>query len=62
MSKEQILQRVWPDTVVEENNLQVHISALRKALGSDRDLIRTIPGRGYLLLGGEGGVVNESGP
>lgn len=54
VSKEQILQRVWPDTVVEENNLQVHISALRKALGSDRDLIRTIPGRGYLLLGGEG--------
>ncbi|WP_082060796.1 ATP-binding protein [Pseudomonas abietaniphila] len=62
VSKEQILQRVWPDTVVEENNLQVHISALRKALGSDRDLIRTIPGRGYLLLGGEGGVVNEVAP
>lgn len=55
VSKEHILQSVWPDTIVEENNLQVHISALRKALGSDRDLIRTIPGRGYLLLGGEGG-------
>jgi predicted ATPase/DNA-binding winged helix-turn-helix (wHTH) protein len=53
VTKEQILQRVWPDTVVEENNLQVHISALRKALGSDRDLIRTIPGRGYLLLSSE---------
>ena len=53
VSKEQILERVWPDTVVEENNLQVHISALRKALGSDRDLIRTVPGRGYLLLAGE---------
>ena len=62
VSKEQILQRVWPDTVVEENNLQVHISALRKALGSDRDLIRTIPGRGYLLLGGEGGFVEDVGP
>jgi predicted ATPase/DNA-binding winged helix-turn-helix (wHTH) protein len=62
VSKEQILQRVWPDTVVEENNLQVHISALRKALGSDRDLIRTIPGRGYLLLGGEGGVVDAVEP
>lgn len=59
LSKEQILQRVWPDTVVEENNLQVHISALRKALGSDRDLIRTVPGRGYVLLGGEGA---EEGP
>jgi len=55
VSKEQILQCVWPDTVVEENNLQVHISGLRKALGSDRDLIRTIPGRGYMLLGGESG-------
>jgi len=58
VSKEQIFQRVWPDTVVEENNLQVHISALRKALGSGRDLIRTIPGRGYLLLGVEGGCVD----
>ncbi|MCI8211240.1 hypothetical protein AUC61_17065 [Pseudomonas sp. S25] len=53
VSKDEILQRVWPDTVVEENNLQVHVSALRKALGEDRDLIRTIPGRGYMLVGGE---------
>jgi DNA-binding winged helix-turn-helix (wHTH) protein len=30
------LTRVWPDTVVEENNLVVQISALRKALGEDR--------------------------
>ena len=52
VSKEQTLQCVWPDTLVEENNLQVHISGLRKALGSDRDLLRTIPGRGYMLLGG----------
>ncbi|MGV6394315.1 ATP-binding protein [Pseudomonas caspiana] len=50
VTKDEILQRVWPDTVVEENNLQVHISALRKALGADRDLIRTIPGRGYILI------------
>ncbi|MFJ3485247.1 ATP-binding protein [Pseudomonas sp. NPDC090202] len=60
VSKEQILQRVWPDTVVEENNLQVHISALRKVLGPDRDLIRTIPGRGYLLVGGDGGFVDSA--
>jgi len=53
VSKELILQSVWPDTVVEENNLQVHISALRKALGNDRERIRTVPGRGYVLLGGE---------
>jgi predicted ATPase len=53
VTKDEILQRVWPETVVEENNLQVHVSALRKALGADRDLIRTIPGRGYLLVCGE---------
>ena len=53
VSKEVILQTVWPDTVVEENNLQVHISALRKALGDDRDCIRTIAGRGYVLLGSD---------
>ncbi len=36
--------------MVEENNLQVHVAALRKALGADRDLIKTVPGRGYRLL------------
>jgi predicted ATPase/DNA-binding winged helix-turn-helix (wHTH) protein len=51
VSKDALLQRIWPDTVVEENNLQVHMSSLRKALGDDRDLIRTVPGRGYMLLG-----------
>ncbi|MFS2158449.1 winged helix-turn-helix domain-containing protein [Pseudomonas sp. Pseusp122] len=59
VSKDEILQRVWPDTVVEENNLQVHISALRKALGADRDLIRTIPGRGYMLMLAEEGSETE---
>jgi predicted ATPase/DNA-binding winged helix-turn-helix (wHTH) protein len=53
VTKDEILQHVWPQAVVEENNLQVHISALRKALGGDRDLIRTIPGRGYVLLAGQ---------
>jgi len=62
LTKEQILEKVWPDTVVEENNLQVHISALRKALGSDRDLIRTVPGRGYLLLAGECGGADDAPP
>jgi len=35
VTKDEILSRVWPDTVVEENNLVVQISALRKALGED---------------------------
>jgi DNA-binding winged helix-turn-helix (wHTH) protein len=33
VTKNEIMARVWPDTVVEENNLVVQISALRKALG-----------------------------
>ena len=51
VSKDEMLSRVWPDTVVEENTLQVHISAVRKALGADRGLLKTTSGRGYRLLG-----------
>jgi DNA-binding winged helix-turn-helix (wHTH) protein len=39
--------RVWPGIVVARDNLKVQISALRKALGEDRELIRTENGRGY---------------
>lgn len=45
VSKESLLERVWPRLVVEENNLQVQISALRKLLGPDA--IATVAGRGY---------------
>ena len=45
VSKNELLDIVWPGLVVEENNLQVHISALRKALGAQA--IATVPGRGY---------------
>ena len=51
VTKDEILSRVWPDTVVEENNLVVQISTLRKALGEDRDFIRTVSGRGYRFVG-----------
>jgi len=50
VEKEELLNTVWPDTVVEENNLTVAVSGLRKALGEesgDRRYIVTIPGRGY---------------
>ena len=47
VTKDQLLSRVWPDVVVAEENLKVQISALRKALGQDRDFIRTESGRGY---------------
>ncbi len=46
-----LMARVWPDRVVEENNLQCHISALRAAFGAERDLIRTVAGRGYRFTG-----------
>lgn len=53
VSKEQLIARVWPDSVVEEINLRVHIAALRKALGEGRDgqrYIATVPLRGYCLV------------
>ncbi len=43
--KAELLDLVWPGLVVEENNLQVQVSALRKILGADA--IATVPGRGY---------------
>ena len=51
VSKDALMARVWPGTIVEENTLQVHISAIRKALGPERALLQTLSGRGYRLLG-----------
>ena len=51
VTKNDLMARVWPGAVVEDNTLQVHISAIRKALGADRGLLRTASGRGYRLLG-----------
>jgi predicted ATPase len=51
VSKDELMRRIWPDRVVEENNLEAQISALRKALGIDRSLIRTVAGRGYQFTG-----------
>jgi len=51
VSKDALMARVWPDRVVEENNLQSQIMALRRAFGAERDLIRTISGRGYQFTG-----------
>ena len=45
VSKAELLDRVWPGLVVEENNLHVQVSALRKILGPEA--IATVPGRGY---------------
>jgi non-specific serine/threonine protein kinase len=45
------MRRVWSRAIVEESTLQVHISAIRKALGPDRGLLKTAFGRGYRLTG-----------
>ncbi len=45
VTKNELLELVWPGLVVEENNLQVQVSTLRKVLGPSA--IATIPGRGY---------------
>jgi Tol biopolymer transport system component/DNA-binding winged helix-turn-helix (wHTH) protein len=49
LSKEELLQAIWPDSFVEENNLAQNISTLRKALG--QQYIETIPKRGYRFVG-----------
>jgi TolB-like protein/Flp pilus assembly protein TadD len=54
VSKDDLMQQVWHGVVVDENNISVHISALRKALGDDPDgpgYVITVPGRGYRLFG-----------
>lgn len=53
VSKDELLQRVWPGLVVEENNITVQVSALRKLLGAQA--VVNVSGRGYKL----GVVVTE---
>ncbi|RDJ20286.1 transcriptional regulator [Bosea caraganae] len=54
VSKAELLARAWPGVLVEESNLKVHVSALRKALGDGqpgRRFITTVSGRGYRFIG-----------
>jgi DNA-binding winged helix-turn-helix (wHTH) protein len=51
VGKDALMARVWPNRVVEENNLQYQISTLRAAFGAERDLIRTVSGHGYQFTG-----------
>jgi TolB-like protein/DNA-binding winged helix-turn-helix (wHTH) protein len=53
VDKDELMRRVWPDAVVEENNLTVNMSALRKSLGEsprDHRYLVTVPGRGYQFV------------
>ena len=52
VTKDDLMARVWPGAIVGDNTLHVHISAVRKAFGSDRGMLKTSPGRGYRLVGG----------
>src|SRR3984885_9324724 len=49
VTKDQLIEQVWAGSIVEENNLQTHISAIRRALKQDRSFISTDFGRGYRL-------------
>src|SRR3954454_24115771 len=54
VTRDEIMDAVWPGTVVEDGNLSVQISALRRVLDNGRlegGLIQTVPGRGYRFLG-----------
>jgi TolB-like protein/DNA-binding winged helix-turn-helix (wHTH) protein/Tfp pilus assembly protein PilF len=54
VTKDELMARVWPGLVVEENNIQVHVSTLRKALdegGNGQSYLVTVPRRGYRLIG-----------
>src|SRR6516225_7329391 len=51
VSKNALMARVWSGRVVEEHNLESHVSTLRAVLGPDRGLIRTVSGRGYQFTG-----------
>src|SRR6202045_3231065 len=45
VSKNDLSARIWPGAIVEDNTLQFHISAIRKALGPDRRILKTASGR-----------------
>ena len=56
VGKDELMTRVWPGLVVEENNIQVHVSALRKSLDegkSGQNYLVTVPNRGYRLVGAQ---------
>ncbi|HEX6716799.1 MAG TPA: alpha/beta fold hydrolase, partial [Pyrinomonadaceae bacterium] len=53
LTKKELMQQVWPDSFVEENNLAQNISILRKALGEGKQgehYIQTVPKRGYRFV------------
>jgi DNA-binding winged helix-turn-helix (wHTH) protein len=65
ISKEQLIAQTWPDTVVDDGALRVHVSALRKALGdgrAGRHYVANNPGRGYAFTAPVGRENTASAP
>src|SRR6201981_964549 len=53
LDKERLMEAVWPDSIVEENNLSQNISTLRRIFGEtpgSHSYIVTVPGRGYRFV------------
>ena len=53
LTKQELIDRAWPNTFVEENSLRVHVAAIRRALGDgdgSRRYITNVPGRGYTFV------------
>lgn len=53
VSKEDLFALVWPDQLIDESNLRVHIASVRKTLGdrpSRPRFIASVPGRGYIFV------------
>ena len=64
VQKDELMERVWPDSFVEEGNLSVNIFALRKALGDDGNknlYVKTVPKRGYRFVADVRQVGNGNG-
>jgi adenylate cyclase len=65
VEKDHLMREVWPDTIVEENNITVSISMLRKILGEgrlERQFIETVPRRGYRFVADVTQIPASSGP
>jgi predicted ATPase/DNA-binding winged helix-turn-helix (wHTH) protein len=65
VGKEELITRAWPQTFVEESNLKIQVSALRRALGDGQNghrYIVTVPGRGYNFVAATLADVSPSPP
>ena len=65
VTKRELFARVWPDVVVEESSLRVHVAGLRKVLADGQDQARyivNVPGRGYSFVASLTGAVAPASP